>query len=258
MKKIVNDIIDLIKDNKNNLVKLKKEDDEIFAFDFQINQFIEEISKYKNKMIQKKEAKEIFISHYGNPYITAVLCMEAILHQTEMMIEIEEICYGLNKAIVKIVNDVLQENKIHMQISLQMNTNKEAIEKANFDKLICLGNSNAYTNLKKIKNISVEYVPLFDMVVYYDSLEYEELAENIRIFATQNLYEIEIFDETEDFEDVIYSINHSLPKYCAVILSKDQTKQNKFKQQIKSQIICINENPFKQFELKIPNQIFNT
>lgn len=256
MKKIVDDIIDLIKDNKNNLVKLKKEDDEIFAFDFQINQFIEEISKYKNKTIQKKEPKKLFISHYGNPYITAVLCMEAILHQAEVVIEIEEICYGVNKAIVKIVNDVLQENKIHMQISLQMNTNKEVIEKANFDKLICLGNSNAYTNLKKIKNISVEYVPLFDMVVYYDSLEYEELAENIRIFATQNLYEIEIFDETENFEDVIYSISHSLPKYCAVILSKDQTKQNKFKQQIKSQIICINENPFKQFQLKIPNEIF--
>lgn len=256
MKKIVNGIIDLIKENKNSFDKLKKEDDEIFVLDVDMNQLIKKISQYKNETMLKKETNKIFVSHYGNPYITAILCMEAILHQAEIVIEIEEICYGFNQAIVKIVNDVLQENKIDTRISLQMNESRETIEKANFDKIICLGNSNTYTNLKKLRNSKVEYIPLFDLALYYDALEYEELAEKIRIFANQNLYEIEIFDETEDFEDVIYSINHSLPKHCAVILSKDEAKQNQFKQQIHSSIICINENPFKQFELKIPKEIF--
>ena len=52
-------------------------------------------------------------------------------------------------------------------------------------------------------------------------------------------------------------INHSLPKYCAVILSKDKNKQEEFIQKIQAKSICINENPFQQFNMRIPKEIWD-
>ena len=256
MKRIVNDVIDFVKDNQNRLEKIKQEDSEVFAFGFDVDKLIEVLTNYKNETRKQESTKKIFVSHYGNPYITAMLCLEAIMHQTELVIGIEDICYGLNSAIVKIVNDIVKEYKIHTKISLKMNPSNNDIEAMSLEQCICLGNSNAYTQFRKLKNVETKYVPLFDVAVYYDAEEYEELAEDIRYFAYQNLYEIEIFDETEELEDVIYSINHSLTKQCAVILSKNKEKQEEFKQEINSKIICVNENPFKKFELKILEEIF--
>lgn len=257
IKGIIQDVIDLIRDNKNIFEKLYQEDNKVFTFRFSVNSLICMLVEYKNEGIQEKEARKIFVSHYGNPYITALLCIESIIHNCEIVIGIEDIGYGLNKAIVKTVNDVLKEYKISRQISLKMNVTKSDIEAMNVYQVIYLGNSNTYTNFRKMENVQIKYVPLFDIVLYYDSEEYEELVESIRYFATESLYEIEVFDETEDFEDLIYMINHSLPKYCAVILSKDKNKQEEFIQKIQAKSICINENPFQQFNMRIPKEIWD-
>lgn len=254
--RMVDDLIDLIKDNKNLIKKIQEEDKEVLEFLFDTDQLIKILRSNKQSQISDKKADKILIQHYGNPYITALLCLEAIAHNCEVIIGIEDICYGLNKVIVKMVNDVLKENRISNSISLKMNLAKNDIEQMHVTKIICLGNSNAYTNFRKIGNKQIKYIPLFDIVLYYDSEEYEELAEDIRYYANRNFYEIETFDETEDFEDVIYEMKHSENGYCAVILSKDKEKQQKFKQEIHAKIVCVNENPFHQFELKIPNEIF--
>lgn len=254
---IVDSLIDLIKDNKSLLKRLYSEDEEVCSFGFEIDKLICLLQASRKKQMSSNNTKPRLVYHYGNPYITLLLCLEAIQHNCQIMIGIEQICYGINKAIVKMVNDVLKEYRKDMQISLKMNVSKSSIEAIDVDEIICLGNSNAYTNFRKIENKDVRYIPLFDIVLYYDSEEYEELVESIRCFAIESLYEIEIFDETENFEDVIYMINGSLPKHCAVILSKDKNKQEEFRQEIKAQSICVNENPFKQFEMKIPKGIWD-
>lgn len=256
MNKIISNIIDLIKDNKAILEKIKKEDDEIFAFEFDINRLLEMLSNYKNATGKETKPKKIFVSSLGNPYITVMLCVEAIKHNCELMLGIEEICYGLNVALVKIVQDSLKEQKVTLPISLKMNVDKKELETENWNKIICLGNSNAYMNLRKLEGFEVKYVPFLDIALYYDSIEFEELVETMRKFAVQNLCEIEIFDETEDFEDVVYQINHSLPRFCAVILSKDAEKQERFRKEIDSQRVWVNQNPFHKFEIKIPEEIF--
>lgn len=256
MNRIINNVIDFVKDNKNVLDRIKKEDNEVFAFDFNEKKLIEVLLRYKHHTIKHENLKKIFVSHYGNPYVTAILCMEAIMNNWELVIGIEEVCYGLNTAIVKMVNDSLKEYKIHKQILLKMNATNNDIEKMDLDKVICLGNSNAYANFRKVKTAKVEYVPFCDIALYYDLDEYEELVENIRNYAVRNLYEIEIFDETEELEDVIDMINHGLPKYCVVILSKDKEKQEKLKHEICSEMICVNENPFQRFEWELPEKIF--
>lgn len=256
MNKIITNIMELIKDNKAILEKVKKEDDEIFTFEFNINCLFEMLSNYKNIKCKQTKPKKIFVSSLGNPYVTVMLCLEAILHNCELTLGIEDVCYGLNIALVKIVQDSLKEQKMPIPISLKLNVDKKELETKHWDKIICLGNSNAYMNLRKLEGFEVKYVPFFDIALYYDSIEFEELVETMRKFALQNLCEIEIFDETEEFEDVVYQINHSLPKFCAVILSKDTQKQESFKREIGSQMVFVNQNPFRQFEIKIPEEIF--
>ena len=254
--KIINSIVDFVKDNKNIIYKIQKEDNDVFEFKFDINELIAILEKYKNQSILEKESKKIFISHYGNAYITAMLCVEAIINRVNLVIGIDDKCYGLNKAIVKIINDVLDEYKISNKIVLKNNVQNQEIEKVNCDKIICLGDSNSYTSLRKIKNTQVKYVPFFDIQLYYDNEEYEDLVENIRKIAFSNLYEIEIFDQNENFEDVIYMMNKGTNTYCAVMLSKAKEKQNQFTKEVHAKVICINENPFQKFELKIPQEVW--
>ncbi len=256
MRQIVNEMIEFIKDNKKILEKINQEDYEIFAFHFEVNQLIAIFENYKNETVKPQNTKKILVSHEGNPYITAMICMEAILHKTEVIVEIEEVCYGLNLAIIKMVNDILKDSKNTTKVLLQNAYTNQGIQDLGLDKIVCLGNTNTYMSFKKVKDVEVIYVPFYNISVYYDSEEYEELVENMRYFAQQNLYEIEIFDETEDFEDVIYSINHSLTKHCAVILSQDKQKQEVFRQNVNSKIVCVNKNPFKEFEFKILEEIF--
>ena len=255
MKRIVNGVIDLIKDNQDILVKLWKEDNEVCAFDFHVKQLIDGLLKYKNETIKNGNLKKVFLCHYGNPYITAILCMEAIQNNWEFVIGIEEVCYGLNRAIVKMINDCLKEYKVHQSILLKMNVTAGDIEKMDLEQVICFGNSNAYMNFRKVKNKKVDYIPFWDIAIYYDSEEYEELVEDVRNYAIRNLYEIEIFDETEELEDVIDGINHGLPNYCAVILSKDKEKQEKFKCEVCSEVVCVNENPFQKFEWEVGEKV---
>lgn len=254
LNKIVKEIIELVKDNRSLFKRIYKEDKEVCDFEFDIEKLIQILEKYREKRVNDVNLKEILIGHYGNPYITAMLCMEGILNQAKMTIVIEDFCYGLNKAIIKIVNDCLKEYK--MEFTLKNNLSNSEIECYNFNEVVCLGNSNTYMRWRKIKNNEVKYVSLFNINLYYDSEEYEEIVDSIRQYAINNLYEIEIFDDTEDFEDVIYMINHNESKYCAVLLSKDKDKQEAFKKEINSKIICINENPFNQFEFEIPKEVW--
>ena len=125
----------------------------------------------------------------------------------------------------------------------------------NLNKVVCLGTSNIYEIYKNIKKLEVEYIPLFNLFLYYDSEEYEELVEKIRSYAIDNFFEIEILDYEEEFEDVLYIMNCE-KRYASVLLSKDIEKQNIFKEKQNAEVVCVNENPFKDFELKLPENIF--
>lgn len=256
LKLILNSIISLIKENKKNLIKLSQIDNEVNEFDFDIDVLISTVNKYKEFSINDKNGKYIFVSHYGNPYITTMLCIEAMLNKFKVCIGIDDICYGLNKAIIKIINSALKNYNIKTEFELKNNFTNSEIAELKFDKILCLGNANSYMYLRKISNVEVINVPLYDLNLYYDSEKYENLVESIRQVALKNFYEIEIFDKEENYEDVIYMINNGLKKYCSIILSEDKEKQNNFKKSINSEIICINENPFNKFKVELPNEIW--
>lgn len=255
-KRIINQVIELIKDNKSVLEKLKKEDYEAIPFEVDIYIIIDILKQNINREISYLSSDAIFVEHYGNPYLTTLICIESLIYQSSITIGIEDLCLGLNKAIVKFFNDIFKEHRLEIEISLKNNFTKNEIQESNFDKIICLGNSNSYSELRKINGAIVKNVPLFSISVYYDSQEFDDLVHKIISFADKNFYEIEIFDDEEDFDDVVYMINSSKDIYCSVILSDDENKQKQFKEKIQSEVICVNENPFTHFKFDISGKIF--
>lgn len=256
MKKIVNGMIELMKENQRMLKQLKMKDDEVCKVDFESSKCIELLKRYENQKLENEEKMHILVSHYGNPYVTALLCMEALLHNMQLTIAVEDIAYGLNKTIVKMANLALEERGSQRRIDFCYQMTNAEIEKMEVEKVVCLGNSNTYEIFRDIQDKEVKYVPLFNVVVYYDDCRYEELVQNMVEYTERNFYEMEVFNETDDFEEVLYEITESQAQYCAVILSKDAKKQAKFREQVKAPIVCVNENPFKRFKLEIPEEIF--
>lgn len=253
---VVKFIIEAVKNNKKIFRKLNEEDNEVNYFEFNADKLVQIIQEFKNRDIQEKPKQKILVNHYGNPYITALICMEAVIHNVDVVVGIEDYCYGLNMAIIKIINKALEEKKVSLNFALYNNIKQSEIKKIGIDKVICLGNSNSYMQLRKLKDMEVSNMPLFDLVLYYDSEQYEELARNIKNIANQNFYEIEIFNDTDEFDDVIYTAQNSGRKYCGVILSQDDEKCKRFKELGNFEFVCVNENPFKYFKLKLPENIF--
>lgn len=254
-KRVIMQVIELIKDNKTILEKIKKEDYEVIPFDVDIDKIIHILKENTEKEIFDLSSESVLIEHYGDPYFTTLLCIEALTYQNSITIGIEDLCLGINKAIVKIFNDVFKDNKLEIEITLKNNISISEIQNYNFDKIVCLGNTNAYSNLSKVSGIVVKNVPLFSVALYYDSDEFYDLVEKIVDYCDRNYYEIEVFDNDDEFEDSIYMINN-INLYCSVILSKDENKQKSFKKEIQSEIVCVNENPFKRFKYDISGKIF--
>ena len=254
LKNTIKSIVELIKDNKSIFEKIQKEDSK--PFDFKIEKLIKIFESYKYEQVEDKESEKVIMHFYGNPYLTAMLCIESLIHQTESIFIINNIHYGLNSAIVKIVNDSLKKNGMSAKFQVVVNFMEQEIKQMEVHKIICLGDSNSYNVYRQIKDTNVKCIPLFGTNVYYDSNEYTDLVENMEKFAFENGYEMEVYHENEELDDVMYMINKSENNYCSLILSKDKQKQEQFTNQVNAKIVCVNENPFTKFKLEVPKDVW--
>ena len=201
--------------------------------------------------MQNDEVKNIQVILNGNPEIVFRIGIEAVRNNVNMIICIEDFCLAQNTILVKLMSLCLKEMKLNKTIKLEnMLTDSEIIENSkNIDLTICMGNSNDYNFFsKKIKNIKFNNYNIFE--VYADSEEFDEIKRKVYEYAMLNQYEIEIYDTDLTIEEAIDDINTNGYGYCSVLFSKDKVNAQKFKENINSKYIVINENPFNQGELE--------
>jgi len=60
-------------------------------------------------------------------------------------------------------------------------------------------------------------------------------------------------DYFKDIDDVIDAFNNFGEKYCSIILTKNMEYADRFKREVTSKFLYVNENPFKDENIKIPN-----
>ena len=81
--------------------------------------------KEQSKKESEIKGKNILVIHSGNPYLTLLLAIEAIQKEINITIDIQETMYGLNSGIVKIIQEILNEENVDITINLERDTINE-------------------------------------------------------------------------------------------------------------------------------------
>ena len=256
-KKILNDIMLEIKDNKEEFKRINDIDKNIYDTNIDIEKLVNIIkNSQEEELILNKDSKNILISYYGSPYITLELCIEAVKTNNKLILAIEDYMLGINKLIVNIVQNILNDYRIENKIFIFNLLDKNVIaQNTEIDKVICIGNKNTFELYKKMQINNLIYYPFNNIDLYCDTDELEELQEMIYQYAEKNFIELEIYDEFENINRAVEYLNKYGNKFCTVLLTKSKEKEEIFRNNIISKYIFVNENPFGKYEFNIDKYI---
>lgn len=256
-KKILNDIMLEIKDNKEEFKRINDIDKNIYDTNIDIEKLVNIIKNSQEKeLILNTDSKNILISYYGSPYITLELCIEAVKTNNKLILAIEDYMLGINKLIVNIVQNILNDYRIENKIFIFNLLDKNVIaQNTEIDKVICIGNKNTFELYKKIQISNLIYYPFNNIDLYCDTDELEELQEMIYQYAEKNFIDLEIYDEFENINRAVEYLNKYGNKFCTVLLTKSKEKEEIFRNNIISKYIFVNENPFGKYEFNIDKYI---
>lgn len=243
-----------LKDAKREIEKLNQIDYEYNRKVVYLEKLLETIDLYIGKEPQKKETKNWMVAYYGNPVVTIELCLSALLNGQMINLVIDNMCLGINKLIVELYKEILKDYKLFDIVSFNNYEKKELIEekKEYIDKFVFLGDKNLYNVCKSISDIYIEYVPYNIIDIYCEDEDFEDLAREIFNYCFENSIEAEIYEDM-DFNDVVEAFNNFGEKYCSIILTKNKEYADRFKKEVDSKFVYINENPFKDENIRIPN-----
>ena len=256
-KKILNDIMLEIKDNKEEFKRINDIDKNIYDTNIDIEKLVNIIkNSQEEELILNKDSKNILISYYGSPYITLELCIEAVKTNNKLILAIEDYMLGINKLIVNIVQNILNDYRIENKIFIFNLLDKNVIaQNTEIDKVICIGNKNTFELYKKMQINNLIYYPFNNIDLYCDTDELEELQEMIYQYAEKNFIDLEIYDEFENINRAVEYLNKYGNKFCTVLLTKSKEKEEIFRNNIISKYIFVNENPFGKYEFNIDKYI---
>ena len=214
-------------------------------------EFLKIIEEYKNENLIENEINNVLILLPGNPEILFRVCLDMIRYNVDFTIGIEDFCLSQNTLIIDVIKNILEKLNIRISIDLKnLMEDREIIEISNeIDRTIIIGNSNLYNRLEdKVENLKFNTYGIFE--VYSDSQEYEELEEKFYEYLEQNGFEGEGYSDI-NFEDAIRIINKKGYHFCTILFSKDKNKQKVFEENVNSEYVIINKNPFEKIKLKL-------
>lgn len=157
---------------------------------------------------------------------------------------------ALVNLIGELANKILQSfnTKLYLFNLLSYSDIKESEEK--LDKILCIGNTNEFIKLAKKDFYKLDFYPYKSLEIYCESDELEELQKMIYEYSMTNQYEIEVFTK-DNLDNIIGQINEFGNGFCSVLLSRNKEHIKKFKEEVESEIVCVNENPYNKISFDI-------
>lgn len=252
--KILNDIDKEIslKSFEENLKKVQKIDSNHYKEKITIDDLKKCLNQYKDYENTNYEENKLMVLQNGNPEIIFQVCLEILKNKIiEATVVIQDFCLGQNTLLIETINEIFKQNNLNKKIKLEnlLSDNKILEMSKEFNKVICIGDSNLYNRLEnEVLNLELNPYGIFE--VYSDSEEFEELEETFFEYCYQKEFEAENYSDLE-FEDAVRLINKNGYKFSVVLFSKDEEKQKEFKEKIKSKYVIINKNPFKEIKFRL-------
>lgn len=236
------------------LEKTQEIDKKYYTENITIEELKSIISEYKEKEIMSvNNIKKIQINLPGNPEFVFRLGIESVRNSVRMAINIDDFCLAQNTILVEVLNMSAKEAKLSNIVKLQNLLKDDEIFEISqkVDMTICFGNSNDYHRLnKKYKISNLKLYPSYIFDLYSDSYDLEEVRRGVYEYTTRNQFQMEIYDMELEIDDVIEEMNEHGYGFCSILLSKDKEKMKKFKENIKSKYVFVNENPFKKIKFE--------
>ena len=249
----LNKLIKRIKEEKKNIDKASQIDRKHYKMKVNINRFMQIAENLKDKEIGTFIDENVIVTHNGNPYMTFILAIKAICSNTNLEICVNETMVGVNSVIVKIIEEVLKELRIHLQIEVIRNL--EILKNKKETKIIVLQDKVQYSKLLKAKVQNVYYRPIYNVALYIDDEEFEEIKQDIIQYCDENFIEIEIYD-ADNVEDAIEQLEADNEGEYALILTKQKIDKDKIKELKEKENIemNINKNILTELEERIINK----
>ena len=134
-----------------------------------------------------------------------------------------------NSVIIKInTRSRVKELKINLKISVIRTLDIEKLKKEKDKKIIILQDIAQYSNLKRLRVQNVSYNPIYNVSLYIDDEEFEEIKQDIINYCYENFIEIEIY-EADDIEEAIEQLKADNEGEYALILTKQKVDMDKLK-----------------------------
>lgn len=245
-----------IKEEEKNIDKANQIDKKHYKMKVNVNKFMRIAENLKDGEIGEFLDKNITITHNGNPYISYILAIKAIFSNTNLEICVNETMLATNSVIIKIIEEVMKELKINLKISVIRTLDIEKLKKEKDKKIIILQDIAQYSNLKRLRVQNVSYNPIYNVSLYIDDEEFEEIKQDIINYCYENFIEIEIY-EADDIEEAIEQLKADNEGEYALILTKQKVDMDKIKElKEKENIeININKNVLTNLEERIIDKI---
>lgn len=252
---LLNKLIKRIKEEEKNIYKANQIDRSHYKMKININRLLQISKSLKEKDIGEFIDEHVIITHNGNPYVTYILAVKAICSNTNIEICVNETMLGTNCVIVKMIEEVLKELKIKVHVAIIRNLDIEILKNIQDTKVIVLQDKAQYSKLLRAKVSNVVYRPIYNVELYIDDEEFEDIKQDIIQYCDENFIEIEIYD-AEDIEEAIEQLQADNEGEYALILTKQTINMNKIKElKEKENIdIHINKNILMDLEERIINK----
>lgn len=258
--KLIIDEIELnLKQNVGPVVNLINEDNSNFAEKTTLAKLLTAIEQVKSEeWILKKSSKKyvvqpvgnIGVVYDGNPYIFFYLCLKAIKTNNNITFFETREAHKIAKYIIDLVQKLTRNGGCKISINTITKIRDTSKFDESIDKLICIGNSKTYTELRNYIDKEIIYSAYGTMSLYMDDKTLKDKLLEIDDYVFQNNISLELYTD-ESIDSVIDKINNCEEDFCSVIFTKDIDKASQFINKINSRMVFVNKNPFDEYKLKI-------
>lgn len=238
---LLNRLIIRLREEQLNIKKCNEIDKKHYKMNVDVNKLIEISEKLNKEDLKEDIDQDVIVIHNGNPYITYILAVKALSNKINMKICVNEVMIGTNLILVKIIDEVIKEINIDNTIEIKKEFN--IFEHKENEKIIVLGDKEPYIKLLKQKVKDLYYIPKFNLVMYVEEGELEELKRNILNYCYNNFIEIELY-EAQNVKEAIEEIKADNEGEKVMLLTNEKIN----KKDIEGLDISINENILKNIE----------
>ncbi len=239
----LNDIIQSFKNNEDNMKKAIKIDNTDFKFS--MNKAIDILNRFREFETGFLNKKSLVVTN-GNPYITIILCMQAISQNISLTLNIQDTMFALNSAIVKVFNINLRSDgpQIKKYMSPREFINSDA------DDIIVIDDRSKYYFLRDELKIKARYVSLLNIDLYTDSEDLSSLTDTITDYCSQEHIGLDIHSDGS-IDDFVNETNKYDGGNVALILTKEKVNQMDISDKLSDKTVYLNCNPFAKIEVDV-------